>query len=59
MKEVKSQNSKASKLTIERLRQFDGLSNLPDHEAKQIIESLEQLSKILFSYWQKKRDSSS
>jgi hypothetical protein len=30
MKEVKSQNSKAIKLTIERLRQFNDLSNLPD-----------------------------
>jgi hypothetical protein len=45
MKEVKSRNSKASKLTVERLRQFDGLSNLSDLEAKQIIESPDQLSR--------------
>jgi hypothetical protein len=59
MEKGKAIEGKTRSLTVERLRQFDGLSNLSEQEAKQVIESLDQLSKILFDYWQKKRDSSS
>jgi hypothetical protein len=58
MQKGKAIEGKTRRLTAERLRQFGGLSNLSDQEAKQVIESLEQLSRILFAYWQKKRDSS-
>ena len=37
------------RMTIERLREFPGLENLSDQEAKQVIDSLERLSLILFS----------
>ena len=36
MDKGKSIEGKTRKLTVERLRQFDGLSNLPDQEAKQV-----------------------
>ena len=49
MKEGKLQRPSQNKsLTVERLRQFKGLANLSDEEAKQVIESLEKLSLILF-----------
>lgn len=44
------------KIIIERLREFPGLENLSDQEAKQVIDSLERLSLILFSYLQKSRN---
>jgi len=60
MKEEKSQRANGYKpLTVERLRQFEGLANLSDEEAKQVIESLEKLSLIIFSYLKKSRPSSS
>jgi len=59
MGKEKTIEEKPRKLTLERLRQFHAMSNLTDHEAKQVIESLEQLSRILFDYLQKSRDSSS
>jgi hypothetical protein len=56
MKEAKDQRCNQFKpLTAERLLQFDGLANLSDDEAKRIIESLDQLCRIIFAYWQKKR----
>ena len=59
MKEPKFEKLKGYKLlTVDRLRQFEGLSNLSDEEAKQVIESLEKLSLNLFSYLQKSRPSS-
>jgi hypothetical protein len=44
------------RITIERLREFPGLENLSDQEAKQVIDSLERISLILFSYLQKSRN---
>jgi hypothetical protein len=43
-------------MTVERLREFPCLENLSDHEARQVIESLEKLSVILFSHLQKIRN---
>jgi hypothetical protein len=56
MKGQKFEKSKGHKLlTVDRLKQFPGLENLSDEEAKKVIESLEKLSLILFSYLQKYR----
>jgi hypothetical protein len=57
MKGKKAEESRGYKrITIERLREFPGLENLSDHEARQIIEFLEKLSLILFSHLQKTRN---
>ncbi len=57
MKGQRGEKSKGYKLmTVERLREFPGLKNLSDQDARQIIESLEKLSLILFSYLQKTRN---
>jgi hypothetical protein len=56
MKGQKFEKSKGHKLlTVDRLKQFPGLENLSDEDAKKVIESLEKLSLILFSYLQKYR----
>jgi hypothetical protein len=55
MKGQKFEKSKGHKLlTVDRLKQFPGLENLSDEEAKKVIKSLEK-SLILFSYLQKYR----
>ncbi|HLZ15572.1 MAG TPA: hypothetical protein VKQ08_00940 [Cyclobacteriaceae bacterium] len=36
-------------LSVERLRQFSGLETVSDEEAKEIIDSLDKLSLILYS----------
>jgi hypothetical protein len=57
MKGKKTEESREHRrITIERLRKFPGLENLSDEEAKQVIDSLERLSLILFSYLQKSRN---
>jgi hypothetical protein len=57
MKGKKAEESRGyERITIERLREFPGLKNLPDDEARQVIESLEKLSLILFSHLQKTRN---
>ncbi|MEO5601776.1 MAG: hypothetical protein ABIR06_12695 [Cyclobacteriaceae bacterium] len=57
MKGKKAEESSGYKrITIERLREFPGLEKLSDQEAKQVIDSLERLSLILFSYLQKSRN---
>lgn len=57
MKAKKAEESRGYKrITIERLREFPGLQNLSDQEARQVIGSLEKLSLILFSYLQKSRN---
>jgi hypothetical protein len=43
-------------MTVERLREFPGLENLSDQDARQVIESMEKLSLILFSHLQKTRN---
>jgi predicted GTPase len=49
--------SKGYKLmTVERLREFPGLENVSDQDARQVIESLQKLSLILFSHLQKIRN---
>lgn len=57
MKAKKVEESRGYKrITVERLREFPGLQNLSDQEARQVIESLEKLSLILFYYFQKPRN---
>ncbi len=57
MKEEKAEESRGyKKITVERLREVPGLENLSDQEAKQVIDSLERLSLIFFSYLQKSRN---
>ncbi|MEX1240965.1 MAG: hypothetical protein WEB30_14665 [Cyclobacteriaceae bacterium] len=57
MKGKKAEESRGYKrMTIDRLREFPGLENLSDQEAKQVIDSLERLSLILFSRLQKSRN---
>jgi hypothetical protein len=49
MKEAKDQSTNHFKpLTIERLRQFEGLRTLSNEEAKRVIESLDQLEALDF-----------
>jgi hypothetical protein len=57
MKGKKAEESRGYKrITVERLREFPGLQSLSDQEAKQVIDSLERLSLILFCYLQKSRN---
>jgi hypothetical protein len=57
MKGKKAEESRGHKrITAERLREFAGLENLSDQEAKQVIDSLEKLSLIFFSYLHKSRN---
>lgn len=57
MKGQRGEKPKGYKLmTVERLREFPGLQNLSDQEAKQVIDSLERLSMILFSCLQRSRN---
>ena len=39
-------------LTVERLRKFPGLDTVTDDEAVEIIDSLDQLARILHAYFQ-------
>lgn len=44
-------SKKHRRLTVERLRTFNGLEKLTDEEAKEAIEALEKLSVILFEMY--------
>lgn len=48
---ISSINTNKEILTIEKLRTFKGLENLPDAEANQIIFSLHALSSILYEIY--------
>jgi hypothetical protein len=57
MKGKKAEESRGYKrMTVERLGKFPGLENLSDQDARQVIESMEKFSLILFSYLQKIRN---
>lgn len=54
MKGQRSEKAKGYKpMTVERMREFPGLENLSDQEARQVIESLERLSLIVKMYPQR------
>ena len=53
---MKAINPKREPLTIEKLRSFEGLENLTDEEAQEIIFSLVQLASITFELFKELKE---
>ncbi len=48
-----NENNEKERLTIEKLRKFDGFENMSDNEADEMVTSLKTLSILLFESFEK------